>query len=358
MRRTLRAGMAAALAGLVALSGFARAQTPPTAEAKRVADLTKCAVMADPKTREPACAEAAQNPLLSTDDQALAHFFRAMALLDLNRKDEAQTELVSATTLAPKLWPADWALAEQLDREWKFDQAAASWSAVIAQNPKLSSAYQHRGRALDHAGREADAVADFTQAITFASPVAGKAGLFADRGEALIGTAQLDQARADFDQAAQLDEHESRAYFGRGRIAYLRGDFNASVIALKKVSELLPDFAYAPLWLFLAQSRAGNDGKPELRKWSTGKDLAPWPGALVRLYLGDLTVEKFNALPMPDSRHPADEQCEKSFYLAEFAQIHGHRDQALALLRATVATNVKYFIEYQAAAYELGHMGH
>ena len=77
---------------------------------------------------------------------------------------------------------------------------------------------------------------------------------------------------------------------------------------------------------------------------------------MVRLYLGDLTVAQFNALPMPDSKNPADEQCEKSFYLAEFERLRGHRDQALALLRATVATNVKYFIEYRSAAYELDHI--
>jgi len=353
--RTLHTLAIVATVGLMAWAGAAQAQEPSADPAERAIALTNCRSSTAPKPRELACAAAEQNPLLKPDDLALAHFFRAMALWDQSRFDDAKAELLTATSLDLDLWPAYWFLGQRYFNDLKFEEAASSWSVVIAHNPTLAGAYERRGMALDHAGREAEAATDFTRAIELAGPARIKAPLFADRGEALIGTFELDKARADFDQASHFDEHEIRAYFGRGRIAYLTGDFDTATEQFMKLSALSPDFPYAPLWLFLAQSRAGKEAKAALRKWADGKDLKPWPGALVRLYLGELTVEQFDALPMPASAYPPDELCEKAFYLAELARIHGHRTQATALLRAAVATDVKYFIEYQAAAYELDH---
>ncbi len=314
--------------------------------------------MADPKDREAACARAQQNPLLGTEDQALAHFFRAMALIDLNRQGEARTELSTATSLDLDLWPADWMLGEQLDYLEQYRQSVAAWTAVIAHNPKLSSGYERRAWANDHAGDEAAAAADFTQAIALAGPSTATAPLYADRGEALIGTAQLDQALADFDQAIKLDEHEMRGPLGRGRVSYLKGDFEAAAAAFRKTLELLPDFAYAPIWLFLAQSQAGHDGKPDLRKWLKSNPKPDWPNPVIRFYLGDLTIEQFKAVAVAEPSASSDERCEKEFYLAEYERLHGHRDQAQAALRAAVASPVKFLMEYQAAAFELGHMAH
>jgi lipoprotein NlpI len=354
----MRSTLCGAIAVLVWGMASAGAGTSPATDAQRVADLAECSVMAGPEQREAACARAAQNPLLGSEDQALAHFFRAMALIDLNRQGEARTELSTATSLDLDLWPAYWVLGEQFDNLGQYRQEAAAWTVVITHNPKLSSGYERRAWANDHAGDEAAAAADFSQAIALAGPSTAKAPLYADRGEALIGTAQLDKALADFDQAIKLDEHEIRGPLGRGRVAYLKGDFEAAAVAFRKTSELLPDFAYAPIWLFLAQSQAGHDGKPELRKWLRGNPKPDWPNAVIRLYLGDLTVEQFTAVAVAEPGTSSDEHCEKAFYLAEYERLRGHRDQALAQLRAATETPVKFLMEYQAATFELGHMAH
>jgi len=92
------------------------------------------------------------------------------------------------------------------------------------------------------------------------------------------------------------------------------------------------DFAEArdaegAIWLYLARTRAGGDGRPELEGSSRRLDLTGWPGKVVALYLGVATPEHvLGAARSADPRIARVQTAEAYFYLGE-----------LALLRADVA---------------------
>lgn len=355
-------GRSAAALGVV-LSAFlitaAEAQSPA---APSVSTISACAGSPVPAQREQACATILKGAL-PPKDAALTHYFRGFALRDLKQDDEALAEFSEAAKLDPDFWPAQWPRAELMMQRRYYEKAAAAWDQVIARNPSLASLYFRRGEAFDNEGHHAQAAGDFTKAIELARPKDAVALFYEDRAVSYESDRQFDKALADYGEAVNRDGHLARAYFGRGRVEYFRGDMGAAEADLARAVEADAADYYPLLWLFLAQSRGnGKDAAVELRHRASQLDLSKWPGPIIQVLLGDLAPERVKPPSQPpawsDAERKAGGDCELSFYLGELRLAKGERARAVALFKTAIASGIREYIEYAAASYELDRAAH
>ncbi len=320
----------------------------------------RCAGLPVPAEREAACTAYLARPGIAAKDTALAYYNRGFSRLDLHRDDAAVLDFSVAIGFDADLWPARWVRAELKGRQRHYDEAAADWAEIIRHAPPIASLHANRGEALDNAGHSDEAFAEASQAITMAGPKDPLPQYYLDRALSAESLHQWAKALADYGEVIQRNGDLEHAYAGRGRVAFLTGDFAAAVADLKKAADIEGADGYGMLWLYVAELRAGVPGKEAasgLRTRSQKFDLKRWPGPIIEIVLGDRRPE---ALPLPsaptswpDSVRKAAGQCEMSFYLAEAGLARGERDHAAALLRASVDSGIREFIEYRAATVEL-----
>jgi lipoprotein NlpI len=83
-----------------------------------------------------------------------------------------------------------------------------------------------------------------------------------------------------------------------------------------------------------------------------------WPGPLVRLFLGEITLA--TVLAAADDRDPTkkrEQVCEANFHGGQLALITGEKDQATRLFRLAADECPEYFIELEGAKAELRALG-
>jgi lipoprotein NlpI len=196
-------------------------------------------------------------------------------------------------------------------------------------------------------GDYALAISDLTTALV----------LDAKDTESLIGRAtafqrigDLDRAIADFDSALALEPQNLAALTDRGYAHFHRGDFVDAAADMSRVVEKNA-YAYAALFRFLAQSRAGlapADLEPALRRMTT----PAWPYPVFELYLGRRDADATLA-----AAQKPEERCEAQFYVAEWHLLQGDRAAAKAHFEEAAGTCPQGFVEYVGAQAELRRLG-
>jgi lipoprotein NlpI len=350
-------GWAGASAGaLLAVSAATMAQAPARGSA-----IQQCQGSAPAEQRAKACTAVLEGTGLTPREAALGHYFRGFAERDLHQDDAALTDFEAAIRLDADLWPAYWMRAELLEPRRDYAKAAGDWTEVIKRNARMASAYARRGDDLDNLGRAADAVADYSKAIELAESKDNVAGFYMDRAGAFAGDHQLDKALADYNQSIGRDSRSYGAYMGRGRVEFLRGDYAAAIADLTKAADIKRSDGYAVLWLYLAEARAGQSAPAQLRQRAEHMDLKAWPGPILRALLGDAKPEQVEPPQQPETWSEeirrAGAQCELSYYLGEVKLLQHQDAKAAALFRAAIATDMKEYVEYRAASYELRRLG-
>ena len=129
---------------------------------------------------------------------------------------------------------------------------------------------------------------------------------------------------------------ELRAHFKRAAAHYKKGEFERAIADYSAVIELHPKNIYA------------------LSEAATQVDMSKWPAPVVRLFLGEMTVE--DVLAAADDANPEKKKgqiCEANFYTAELALQRGQREEARRLFELATADCPKTFVEWQAAGAEL-----
>lgn len=107
---------------------------------------------------------------------------------------------------------------------------------------------------------------------------------------------------------------------------------------------------YRMMWLSLAVTRQGGDGKAVLSEFAGELDRAVWPGPLVDLYLGNRSVDDVVALVADSKLNGHNERrCETYFFIAQWYAANGDEDTARDYFRKTVDTDVRGFMEYASA---------
>ena len=132
---------------------------------------------------------------------------------------------------------------------------------------------------------------------------------------------------------------------GVGDALLAQGDAAKAAALYAQSLKLSPANAYAAIWLFIAQTRAGA-AKPEstLQTNAAKLDAAAWPYPVIDFYLGKKTQQDFLAAPTSD-----DARCEAQFYAGEERLLRKAAAEAEPFLQKAVASCPKDFGEFIAA---------
>jgi lipoprotein NlpI len=220
---------------------------------------------------------------------------------------------------------------------------------------ELANSFHGRGIAYGRIGDYDRAIQDFDQALRLNL---NHADAFNNRGLAYQFKKDYDRAIQDYDQALRLNPNHADAFTNRARARFYQGKFAEAGSDFAKAVGLAPSDPYTVLWLYLAEARAGKDGRPDLTRNAPRLSPKEWPAPVVSLYLGSITPQAvLDAAKDPDARKQREQQCEAYFYVGQHLLLQGRKDEAVRMFRATVATGVTIFIEYEWARAELSRLG-
>ncbi|KPJ92824.1 MAG: hypothetical protein AMJ53_08620 [Gammaproteobacteria bacterium SG8_11] len=237
-----------------------------------------------------------------------------------------------------------------------IDATIASFDKYInsgrLQGAALAQRYWERGIQYGKLGHYDKAVVDYSSAIRI-NPQLTVA--YIDRAVGYARLEKYDEAYADLNSVLQAQPNNLRAYVTRGTLNFLVGKYQNAAADFKSYLRLNPNDIYRMLWLFLSEKYHNRNAVSEVPQFSGKVNLDEWPGAILKLYLGEVEAEAIiDALSkgVPDMQ--VGHACEAYYYLAQYFLLQNDRQRALELFNKAVATNAKAFVEYEfALAYSL-----
>lgn len=235
-------------------------------------------------------------------------------------------------------------------RKGDLDQSIADYNQAITLKPNDAYAYVYRSAVYRAKGELDPAMADCAQAMKIAPenkfPYICRAITYKAMGDA-------DHAIADYDHVIGLDAKDASAYRYRGTVYFLSGAFAKALADFDQSVQLVPEQAYTALWRDLAASRVSQPSR--LKEAMSRLDMTRWPAPLVRLLVGEISIEEmFAAADDANAAIKKGQICEANFYSAELALQRNDNDEASRLLKLAVADCPKSFVEYSSAKTELG----
>ncbi|HZL61633.1 MAG TPA: tetratricopeptide repeat-containing glycosyltransferase family protein [Pseudolabrys sp.] len=168
--------------------------------------------------------------------QARVHNLLGKALDRLGEPLEAIKCFDAAIATDPKFAEAHGNRANILVDAGLHDEALKSFDRALALDPASGSDWLNRGALLQDLGRHAEALASFDKAVICGPEIAeahvNRANALKDLGHldaasGLPGSPRFDEAEAAYSKAIALEPRLDEAYFGRGLLALLRGDWAA-----------------------------------------------------------------------------------------------------------------------------------
>lgn len=233
------------------------------------------------------------------------------------------------------------------------DDAIADFSAAIGIDARHARAHFGRATALARTGKLEAAIADFDRSIAL-DP--GYTLAYSGRGTCYRELGQFDRAIADYDEAIRRDPADSFAYESRGRAHFLVGRFGPAADDLAAAVQRAPENPYPVLWLYLARQRAGGKGLAELKRNATRLESDEWPGPVVDMYLGRSTpAEVGEVANSSDAAVYQARWCELDFYFAELliAREPQRVEEIAQFLRKAVDGCPHDFMEHAGAVAEI-----
>jgi lipoprotein NlpI len=235
----------------------------------------------------------------------------------------ANLELVRVAASAPTQQQLNW--CDNVGRTYSNDQQIAGCTASInsgrESRQNLAVSYYNRGNAYFKKGDLDRAIADYNEAIRLNPKDFDN---FTNRGLVYMHKGDFDRAIADYNEAIRLDPKSSIAYRRRGLVNLYSGSLPQAWDDLNQSRALNRKDAYAALWLDIANNR--NKLPSQLAGATTQLDMTMWPAPIVRLYLGQLTVEAvFAAADDPSAYTRNSRFCEANFYIGELELRGGRR---------------------------------
>lgn len=241
------------------------------------------------------------------------------------------------------------------DVEW--DRQVAACTTLIESGKesrdKQAVAHHNRGIAYVVKGDFGRAIADFTEAIRLDPK---DVWAHHDRGLAYAAKGDFDRAIADYSEAVRLDPKDALGYANRGRANLYSGALPKALADLNQASKMDPKDAYTALWIDIVNKRGNLPSR--LADAAKQIDMTKWPAPLIRLYLGQSTLEAvLAAADDPDANTKKAHVCEANFYGGEFALRRGQKDEAKRLIGLAAEDCPKTYIEYDSAKAELRALG-
>ncbi len=250
-------------------------------------------------------------------------------------------------------------LAPEPDAVVETDIALAPMPRTVTDAETIAAAARANDEGWRHEADDAyqRAIAAFSRAIEIRP----------DYGAAYFGRAwvrdranSLDAAHDDYSWAIRLSPSLAVAYANRGVVQLYR---NQAALAARDFASTLdlgdPELKrYAMLWRYVAMSRLGENARRQLEKNAADINLSPWPGVLIRFFLGQASVDQ--VLAATDAENPGtrrEKRCVGYFFLGQHYLLRGDATRAAAYFRDTVATGLNSFVQHTAAQRELARLG-
>lgn len=278
---------------------------------------------------------------------------RAGSYVAAEQLDPAIADYEKAVSLNPGLAPRYLGLANQLEDRREFDRAERALTTAIGFTPGMARLFDERGIVRDYQARNAEALDDFTAAIKLAKAGDDLSKYYFDRAESFLEADQFDLALKNYDESIARNGKAATSYQARGIAEIFLQKFDDAKIDVEKSAALDPNDDYALLWLYVAEARKREDAEAGITRRASGRNLAGWPGPLVRVLRGDMGPDQVT-LPAHDKAwQTARDRCEKHFYVGEYYLAKGDVERAKSEFQDALATNVKEYKEYSAARFEL-----
>jgi lipoprotein NlpI len=234
---------------------------------------------------------------------------------------------------------------------YPLDETIASFTKVInsgrLKGSALAEIYRERGIHYAELGHYDKAVADFSNAVEL-NP--NYVTAFIGRANAYAKLEQYKAAYQDFATAQKLSPKNTAIYIMRGSLNFLLGRFEDAVADYRYYLSLKPNDMYRMLWLHLSQKYLDKNGPSDLARYSKNVNLDEWPGALIKLYLGQVGPDDFlKAFRKNMNTMEASFLCEGSYYLGQYFLLTGKQNLAADSFYQAVKSNAKDNIEYEFA---------
>ncbi len=229
--------------------------------------------------------------------------------------------------------------------------AIERFNKVPELSPKNPWAYSYRGTLYSEVGRFDEAMADFDRAIELYPEFAD---FYLERAEAYRCKGESGKAVADADRAVSLDPEYADAWMLRGSLRFDGGAYEQAIVDFRKLIELSPSDAKARIWLFLATTRLGRDGKPDLATFRKALKDDDWMINVVRMYLGEITPEAcLSAAAHKDPRRDNEQKCHAYYHMGQFYLLRGDKTKAREMFEKSVARGVAGLVECESSKAEL-----
>jgi lipoprotein NlpI len=198
-------------------------------------------------------------------------------------------------------------------------RAIAACSAAIRADPGNAVAYNHRGTAHSRAGA-------------------------------------FERALADYSEAVRLNPQYALAFRNRARVHFYRSDFAAAAADFAAAEAIDRGNAYALLWRYIAEARAGIVDRAGLHR-ALGGLREGWPKPLVLFYLNRLGADAVLAEARAEPARAAERLCEAHFFLGQERLLAGETAAAIAAFRRGAEVCPRDIVEHQAIRVELNRLG-
>ena len=234
---------------------------------------------------------------------------------------------------------------------YPIDETIASFTKVIEsqrmEDSALAELYRERGVHYSKLGHYEKSIEDLSNAIKLNN---NYATAYINRANAYAKLEKYNEAYHDFAAAQQISPQNKSIYILRGSLSFLLGRFNDAVADYQYYLKLVPDDMYRMLWLHLSQRYQDNNKSSDLATYSQRINLDVWPGALIKLYLGQVGPKDFlDAFKQNIGRMNPEFLCEGFYYLGQYLLLTGERKLAADSFRQAVKTNARNTVEYQFA---------
>jgi predicted aspartyl protease/tetratricopeptide (TPR) repeat protein len=234
-------------------------------------------------------------------------------------------------------------------RDGQAKEAIADLDQVIAKDPGNAVALATRARARatlhDYDGALADSDAAIAHGVRTAQ-------VYVTRAQWKRAQGGCKGALTEYDLAVQLDPRDAAALRGRGFCRYIVGDYAGSEQDHVALQDVRAD-GYQALWLWLARTRGGHDGRPGLERSLEGLPEGDWPRPVMLYLLGRLDAAALmQAASAGAEKGRKGRECEAHFFMAQNLTAQGKREEARARLQEALDECPRGYYEYQAAQAE------
>jgi tetratricopeptide (TPR) repeat protein len=231
-----------------------------------------------------------------------------------------------------------------------FAGAMEDYSRLADLAPTHPRPYSLRAAVKLSSGDYEGAIGDYDGAV-YNDETDGHA--YIGRARARYALGQKEAADADAAKAVEVAP-DAGVHFDRGRYYYDTGRAKEAVADLAKSVELDPTGReYARLALFLARAQVGERkaAAEELKAYAAGREeKEDWFSKVAALLCGDMPEESFLAAAKDENKHRTREQeCEAFWYAGAVRRLDGDAAKAKEYFERCVATDIRNFIEHDAA---------